>query len=188
MTSNLIRFVRSITEMDDFSKQDRQMSADECYRLLMIIQKEAKRVIRRAILSEIQIKSNDEQTIKELSEALFPLIEDRRSLLSKKSELDNQLNSIKDEISMIEAEMQLHLRKNKVQEFKGLGIHAETRIELAPKIVDFKKAFDWVDKNNKWDIIRADFLKKRDVINILDKEGKSIDGVELNSYTKFKVK
>ncbi len=42
----LTRFVQSIVEMDDFSKVDNKMSKDECYHLLMVIQKAAREVLK----------------------------------------------------------------------------------------------------------------------------------------------
>lgn len=139
-------------------------------------------------MSDIEIKSNNKETIKSLTEILDPLIDDRRSLIMEKTHLEKNLETIKDDISMIDAEIQATLDKHNVEEFKGLGIHAQSKTEITPRITDFFKAFEWIKKNNKWDLLRADFLKRRDVINLLDKEGLNIDGVEMGTYTKFKVK
>lgn len=119
---------------------------------------------------------------------------DIKSLMSKRSELLDQLSKYKEimapveeEISQIEAELFKQIEESGIEKITHAGYSSWIKQEIAPKINSWEEVYKFIVKNNAWDLLqkRVGITAFKDYV---DKKGVVPDGMEVNSFKKISFK
>lgn len=121
-----------------------------------------------------------------LDNELKTLLIERRNLIVKCEKLDEEMGHHKSEIGMIDSELRHILENNDLKEVEKNGFKCFFKPQTSAKVIDLDKIINWMKKNDRYDILRADLIKKTE-INKLIKDGIIPDGIKIYSWEEFKV-
>lgn len=138
---------------------------------------------------------------KKLDTVLQPLVSERNKLEEKIKEKALELKPLQDQLAHIDSEIEYNLKGCDVDEYICEGKKFLLNIELAPKVTDYKKLFEWIYSNSdsleiknkkggveqflKEDILLANIVSKRKITDLVD-SGIVPEGIEINTFKKFK--
>lgn len=147
--------------------------------------------IKGSILGDtdlIQAKKEVVLKAKELDDKVKTMLKRRLDLLNHIDEVTlKEIKPCKDEISQIDAELELVMAATGVKKITIDNYGAYMKDEISIKVVDPKKALAWANKHPE--VIKKDILKKSSIFKLM-KEGvvpnPERDGIDCNdSYQKL---
>lgn len=118
---------------------------------------------------------------------LIPLTNQRKIIVKDEKEYEKLLKECKEKKSMIDCEIAHLIKQLGLNEYEINGIKAFVCQEMAAKVIDVKKMWDWIKKENRFDLLRSDFVKRTEINKLIDK-GITPDGIAINTWESFKIK
>ncbi len=93
----------------------------------------------------------------------------------------------KEEIAQLDAHLQGMLNSTGIEEYTFKGTKVFFSSEISAKVVDYDEIWGWMKENDKFDLLRADIIKKTEVTKLID-SGIIPKGIKISTYKKFKAK
>ena len=112
------------------------------------------------------------------------------ALITKRNELKEdiklkteEIDTIKDEIDLLEIEIMSIMQKEGTEKVSCNGTTAWIKSEIAPKVDDWSKVYEFIQNNNRFDLLNKT-IKKTTFKEFVD-GGKMIPGCSIKAFDKI---
>lgn len=120
-------------------------------------------------------------------ETLEPLMKRREELVVEIGGKEEEIGPLKDEIAQLDAHLRVMISSVGMEEYSYKGTKIFFSSEIVARVIDFDEIWDWMKDNNRFDLLRADIIKKTEITKLID-NGIIPKGIKVNTFMKFKSK
>lgn len=114
---------------------------------------------------------------------LKQLVDKREQVKQKIEGVMELLNKHKESLDIIETEISNQMGKEGVEKIAVNGVTCWIKQEIAPKVTDWDKVYNYINETGRYDILTKT-IKKSSFKELID-NGQIIPGVEISSFEKI---